>query len=52
MTDYAALALALWEEYGEELPDAPGRMATILLKNLDGQGVHLTRGTPLRENQV
>ena len=41
LTDFGALALALWEEYEESLPDSPGRMTARLLKNLRARGFDL-----------
>lgn len=41
LTDFGALALALWDEYRDELPDSPGRMTARLLKNLRARGFDL-----------
>lgn len=41
LTDFGAMALALWEEYRDELPDSPGRMTARLLKNLRARGFDL-----------
>ena len=41
LSDYGALALALWDEYRDELPDSPGRMTERLLKNLRARGFSL-----------
>jgi hypothetical protein len=50
MNSFGAMALALWEEYEESLPDAPGNMTRKLIRNLRDRGLHLTDHKLLDDN--
>ena len=40
---YAVIALMLWNEYQDELPDAPGRMAQKILAALEEEGLYFSQ---------
>lgn len=50
MNSFGAMALALWEEYEESLPDAPGNMTRKLIRNLRDRGFYLTDHKLLDDN--
>ena len=50
MNSFGAMSLALWEEYEESLPDAPGNMTRKLIRNLRDRGFHLTDHKLLDDN--
>lgn len=50
MNEIGVLGLTLWEEYQESLPDAPNRMAQIVMRNLHAKGFYLTDHKLLDDN--
>ena len=50
MNSFGAMSLALWEEYEESLPDAPGNMTRKLIGNLRDRGFYLTDHKLLDDN--
>ena len=50
MNSFSAMALALWEEYEESLPDAPGNMTRKLIRILRAKGFYLTDHKLLDDN--
>jgi hypothetical protein len=50
MNEIGVLGLTLWEEYKESLPDAPNRMAQIIIRNLRAKGFYLTDRKLLDDN--
>jgi len=50
LNEFGAMALALWEEYEESLPDAPGNMTRKLIRNLHDRGFYLSDHKLLDDN--
>ena len=43
MSLYLLISTTLWKTYGENLPESPTKMASVLLASLEEQGYHLKR---------
>jgi hypothetical protein len=43
MSLYLLISTTLWKTYGENLPESPTKMASVLLTSLEEQGYHLKR---------